>query len=344
MRHNESHPADNHRKTKDCNMTKNILIILTGGTIAMKASDKLGIVPALEFAEFLRSFPQLNSVANVEVIEYSNIPSPYMTPQMMFELAKMLDLKSVDYDGIVVTHGTDTLEETAYLCDLVLTTRIPVIFTAAMRSGSDLGLDGPRNIIGAVRVASHHDSMDKGVLVVMNDEIHTARDVVKTDTGKVDAFMSPGYGVLGTVDPDIIVYHRQTLYRESVWTDRLDVNVDLIKSVAGMDGRHIRSSVDQGAKAIVIEAMGRGNLPENLLVDIEYALSQGILIVICSRTYTGRVLPEYGYQGGGKHLQETGCILAGDLKGIKARLKLMALFGKYHDAVIAKKFFLNTVV
>ncbi|MDZ4122086.1 MAG: asparaginase domain-containing protein, partial [Candidatus Cloacimonadaceae bacterium] len=119
---------------------KKILVIMTGGTIAMKDSANLGIVPTSEFAEFLRSFPQLNSVAEVDIVEYSNIPSPYMTPQKMFDLAKYIDSRIVDYDGAVLTHGTDTLEETAYLCDLTLTTRKPVVFTAAMRSGSDLGL------------------------------------------------------------------------------------------------------------------------------------------------------------------------------------------------------------
>lgn len=320
-------------------MKKNILIVLTGGTIAMKASGPGGVVPANEFASFLRQFPQLNGVANVEVMDYLNIPSPYMTPQMMFELAKLIDLKIIDFDGVVVTHGTDTLEETAFLCDLVLTTRKPVIFTAAMRSGSELGLDGPRNIIGSVRVACHHDSMDKGVLVVMNDEIHTARDVVKSDTGKVDAFMSPGFGPIGSVDPDQVVYNRSALYRESVWTDKLDDNIDLIKAVAGMDGRHLKCSVENGAKAIVIEAFGRGNLPKTLVPDLQMAMEKNVLIVITSRTYTGRVLPEYGYEGGGKHLQELGAILAGDMKGEKVRLKLMALFGKYHDADIVKRFF-----
>ncbi|HPM04675.1 MAG TPA: asparaginase [Candidatus Cloacimonas sp.] len=320
-------------------MKKNILIVLTGGTIAMKASGQGGVVPANEFADFLRQFPQLSSVANVEVMDYLNIPSPYMTPQMMFELAKLIDLKIIDFDGVVVTHGTDTLEETAFLCDLVLTTRKPVVFTAAMRSGSELGLDGPRNIIGSVRVACHHDSMDKGVLVVMNDEIHTARDVVKSDTGKVDAFMSPGFGPIGCVDPDQVVYNRSTLFRESVWTDQLDTDIDLIKAVAGLDGRHLKSSVENGAKAIVIEAFGRGNLPKTLVPDLVEAMKKNVVIVISSRTYTGRVLPEYGYDGGGRHLQELGAILAGDMKGEKVRLKLMALFGKYHDADIVKRFF-----
>jgi L-asparaginase len=321
---------------------KNILIILTGGTISMKATPTLGVVPNDELAGFLRQFPQLDSVANVEVMDHLNLPSPYITPQMMLELAKLIDLKIIDYDGAVITHGTDTLEETAFLCDLVLTTRKPVVFTAAMRSGGDLGLDGPRNIIGAVRVASHHDSADKGVLLVMNDEIHTARDVVKSDTGKVDAFMSTAYGPLGIVDPDCVVYHRSALYRESVWTDRLDPNVDLIKAVAGMDDRHLLCSIERGAKGIVIEAFGRGNLPPALIPALKTALAQNIVVVITSRTYTGRVLPEYGYEGGGKHLEDLGAILAGDLKGVKVRLKLMALFGKYRDPDVVRRFFLQS--
>jgi len=320
-------------------LKKNILIILTGGTISMKASGTAGVVPSPDFAQFLSQFPQLNGVANVEVMDYLNVPSPYMTPQMMLDLAKLIDIKIMDFDGVVITHGTDTLEESAFLCDLVLTTRKPVVFTAAMRSGSDVGLDGPRNIIGSVRVASHHDSMDKGVLVVMNDEIHTARDVVKSDTGKVDSFVSMGYGPLGNVDPDAVVYHRSTLYRESVWTDQLDTRVDLIKAVAGMDGKYIRCSMESEAKAIVIEAFGRGNLPKAIIPDLKAAISSDILVVIASRTHTGRVLPEYGYDGGGKHLEELGAILAGDMKGIKVRLKLMALFGKYHDTDLVRRFF-----
>lgn len=323
-------------------MKKNILLILTGGTISMKSVGSLGVIPTSELADFLRQFPQLSGVANVEVMDYLNIPSPYMTPQMMFDLAKMIDLKIIDYDGVVITHGTDTLEESAFLADLVLTTRKPVVFTAAMRSGGDLGLDGPRNIIGSVRVASHHDSIDKGVLVVMNDEIHTARDVVKSDTGKVDAFMSVGVGPLGIVDPDNVVYHRSTLYRENVWTDSLDTRVDLIKAVAGMDGKYINCSIESGARAIVIEAFGRGNLPKEVLSDIKHAIEQGVLVIIASRTYTGRVLPEYGYEGGGKNLEDMGAILAGDLKGVKVRLKLMTLFGKYKDADTVRRFFLQS--
>ena len=320
-------------------MKKKVLIITTGGTISMRYDDKVGIIPDNNLAELLGNFPQLTSAAEIEVLEYSNLPSPHITPHRMFELAKMVDRKISDFDGVVITHGTDTLEETAYMLDLVLTTRIPVIFTAAMRSGSELGLDGPRNIVGAVRVAVHHESIDKGVLVVMNDEIHTARDVVKADTGKLESFFSPNYGILGIVDSDQVVYYRKLLFRENVWTDELEYNIDLIKAVAGMDGRYIDCSIEKGAKGIVIEAFGRGNLPLTMLEEIRRALARNIVVVITSRVFKGRVLPEYGYEGGGFYLKKMGVILGEDLKGVKARIKLMALFGKYKEPDLVKKYF-----
>lgn len=320
-------------------MKKKVLIITTGGTISMRYDDDLGVIQDRNLAEMLTNFPQLSNAAEIDILEYSNIPSPHMTPLMMFDLAKRVDKLSADYDGIVITHGTDTLEETAYMLDLVLTTRKPVILTAAMRSGSELGLDGPRNIVGAVRVAVHYESIDKGVLVVMNDEIHTAHDVVKADTGKLESFVSPNYGILGIVDSDRVVYHRKLLFRENVWTDELDYNIDLIKTVAGMDGRFVECSIEKGAKAIVIEAFGRGNLPLTMVEPIRKALARNIIIVITSRVFKGRVLPEYGYEGGGFHLKKMGVILGEDLKGPKARIKLMALFGKYKYPELVKKHF-----
>ena len=318
---------------------KKILVITTGGTIAMRYEKDAGVVPCDELIEFLSSFSQLKEVADIDVSEFSNVPSPHMTPEMMFELSKFLDKAIVKYDGAVITHGTDTLEETAFLLDLVLTTRKPVILTAAMRSGNDIGLDGPRNIIGSVRVAAHPSSIDKGVLVVMNDEIHTARDVLKADTGRVNSFESPGYGAIGLLDTDDVVYHRQILYRENVWTPKINPEVDLIKVTAGMDGRYIQASIDCGVKGIVIEALGKGNIPPSMIPALLDALKRNIVVVVVSRVNTGRVLPEYGYIGGGKDLASYGVILGGDLKGPKARIKLMCLLGKYDDIESIKKFF-----
>lgn len=320
-------------------MKKKVLIITTGGTISMRHVPEVGIIPNNNLIELLNNFPQLSSAAEIDIFEYSNLPSPHITPQQMFELAKIVDSKIRDFDGVVITHGTDTLEETAYMLDLVLTTRKPVILTAAMRSGSELGLDGPRNIVGSVRVAVHHESIDKGVLVVMNDEIHTAHDVVKADTGKLEAFSSPNYGILGIIDTDRVVYHRKLLFRDNVWTNEIEYNIDLIKAGAGMDGRFIEASIKNGAKGIVIEAFGRGNLPLAMLESLRKAIARDIVVVITSRVYKGRVLPEYGYEGGGFHLQKMGVILGEDLKGPKARIKLMALFGKYKEPELVKKYF-----
>ena len=322
-------------------MKKKILIITTGGTIAMKYDKDFGVLPNNELIEMLHSFPQLQDVAPIDVYEFTNLPSPQITPHKMLELSRLVKQKIDDYDGVVITHGTDTLEESAYFLDLILDVQKPVIFTAAMRSGSELGLDGPRNIVGAVRVANDEQSWGKGVLVVMNDEIDCARDVVKTDSGKTDAFNTPAYGLLGIIDPDRVIYYRDSKIKEKIITDTIEQKVDLIKCVSGMQSHHIDSSIENGAKAIVIEAFGRGNVPKTIIPSLKKAIEKNILIVAVSRTYTGRVLAEYGYEGGGRYLDKMGVILGSDLKGPKMRLKLMLLFGKYNDPEKVKNYIIN---
>lgn len=322
-------------------MKKKILIITTGGTIAMKHNSPFGVIPNDEFAEHLRSFPQLEKIAAIDVLEFSNVPSPFIDPHKMLELAKTIDEKIIDYDGVVITHGTDTLEETAYMLDLVLETNKPVIFTAAMRSNSELGLDGPRNIVGAVRVAGTNRSSNRGVLVVMNDEINSARDVVKVDSSKTDAFASPSLGLLGIVDPDKVIFYRKAEIIEKIHTNTIESNIDLIKCCSGMDGRYIDASIAGGAKAIVIEAFGRGNVPVTILPSLEKALAKEILIVLVSRTHTGRVLPEYGYKGGGLYLEKLSVQLGIDITGPKMRIRLMVLFGKFQTIINVKNYLKN---
>ena len=307
----------------------------------MKQNSPVGVVPNDEFAKHLKTFPNLTNIAVIDVYEFMNVPSPYITPEDMLDLSQLVDKKSKDYDGIVITHGTDTLEETAYFLDLTLQTNIPVVFSAAMRSGSELGLDGPRNIVGAVRVAATERSKGKGVLVVLNDEIDSARDVVKSDSGKTDSFVTPSYGLLGIIDPDRVIYYRESLNLEKILTDKIESNIDIVKCYSGSDGRFIKSSIENGASAVVIEAFGRGNIPRKMLPAVEEALEKNILIVVCSRTYKGRVISEYGYPGGGKYLSNKGVILGGDLRGNKMRIKLMILFGKYNDSKRVKKYLIE---
>ena len=323
---------------------KKILIITTGGTIAMKYDPQKGVVPDTDLVTFLKTFPQIRNIADIDVYEFTNLPSPHLTPDKILELVKIIREKHENYDGFVITHGTDTLEESSYLVNLLIDTLRPIVFTAAMRSGSELGLDGPRNIVGALRVACDPRSVGRGVLVVMNDEIHFARDVVKTDTGKTDAFDTPNFGMLGIIDIDKVIYYRYPLVKESISTDVLDTNIYLIKSVMGMDGKLLEACIQNNAKAVVIEAFGRGNVPPSIIPAIRKALDKNILIVVVSRTYTGRVLPEYGYIGGGKYLNDMGVILGGDIRGPKMRMKLMALFGKLKDPNLVREYLLNNTL
>ncbi|MDA3839014.1 MAG: asparaginase [Candidatus Delongbacteria bacterium] len=306
---------------------KKILVITTGGTISMKAS-KSGIIPSLNGREILELIPQIKNIADLTLHEFSNIPSPMMTPQMMFELSKYISKVIDDYDGIVVTHGTDTVEETAYMLFITLQTLKPVILTAAMRSNEESGLDGPRNLLNAIRVASNKKSIDRGVVLAINDEIFSAREVYKSSTNLTNAFEAPHYGILGIIDADDVIYYRRSEFRYKYEVENLEYKVELIKLYSGVGRKFIDCSIAAGTKGIVIEAFGRGNVNPEIKAGILDAIKLGIPVIITSRVPTGRVLGIYAYEGGAKQLEEAGAIMAGDLNGNKARLKLMVLLGK----------------
>ena len=180
-------------------MHKKVLILTTGGTIAMKLDPELGVIPAVSGEDLVDSVPGLRDVCPVEVRAFSNVPSPHMTPRLMFELSGIIEeaLQRDDVLGAVVTHGTDTLEETVYLLDLLHAGDKPVCVTGAMRSGTDVSYDGTVNLLDAVRVAAAPEARGKGVLVVLNDEIHAAREVTKTHSANVKTFESPFWGRQG---------------------------------------------------------------------------------------------------------------------------------------------------
>ena len=275
--------------------------------------------------------------ANVSVtqIKFSSIPSPHMTPVRMRELCLKLEELAAGgkYDGIVVTHGTDTLEESAFLADIYLKKRIPVVFTAAMRSPAEMGVDGPRNLRGALLVASNPEVHKLGITVVLGDEIHAAGRVTKTYTSNVSSFASPGYGPLGFVDQDRILLQRMPLWRLHLPPGELIMNrrIGLVRIASGFGAREIRFSADSEDPGLVIEAFGRGNVPVDVAFAIEYAVNKGTIVCVSSRCYIGRVLGVYGYSGGGIDLEQKGAIFAGDMQGHKLRLFLMACVGMKMD-------------
>ncbi len=299
------------------------------------------IAPAKNGKEFLSSVPEIERLAQTEWIEFSNIDSSDMTPELMFRLARLVTshISRKEIDGIIITHGTDTLEETAYMIDLLVEHCKPVVLTAAMRSFDEVGTDAPTNLLAAVKTAASNVCPDAGTLVVMNEEIHAAREVRKTYTSNVATFESPGYGLLGIVDEDRVIIFRKSLIREAIPAERIEPDVQLFKMTAGDDGRLVGYAVDNQVKGIVIEGLGRGNIPSSATEQVLRAIHQNIPVVITSRCFKGRVLGIYGGTGGGKKLHEAGIIYGGDLSGQKARIKLMVTLGVTSDLGKIKQIF-----
>jgi L-asparaginase len=314
-------------------MKKKIMIIHTGGTIAMSEDIGTGTIKPNPLNPLSASLAILEPYAGIRVDDYMNIPSPHITPQHMFGLAKKIEeyLTNPDMDGIVLTHGTDTLEETAYMLDLLIQSNKPIIVTGAMRSSNEMGADGPLNLLQSVRVAASDQAVGKGVLVVFNDEIHTAKNVTKTHASNVSTFQSPQYGPIGIITKHAISFHHMPIVRDHYGIKQLTKEVGLLKAFAGMDGKWVEAIIDQGVDGLVFEAFGQGNLPPSVVPILKRATKQGIPIVLVSRCYNGIVEGIYGYEGGGKQLQELGIIFSNGLNGQKARLKLMVALEKTSD-------------
>jgi L-asparaginase len=320
-----------------------IYMIFTGGTISMKIDDVSHTVkPSLSAKEIMQSLLHSELYHELEVIEFSEIPSPSMTPEMMLEIAKLIKnlIANEDPTGFVIVHGTDTLEETAFFLDTIIDTEIPIVLTGSMKSSSELGFDGINNLVSSILVAKSTKSHSRGVLVVMNDQINAASEVTKSNTLSLDTFKSLDYGPLGMVDNKEVLYHRSvTVPRKKIIVDNIVSEVYLLKAYSGCDSLIIDFLVEQKAKGIVIEALGRGNLPPKMITGIKNALNNQIPVIICTRCPSGRALDSYGYVGGGKYLTEAGCIMSSTLNGQKARILLLLALSKSNEHDFLKGLF-----
>ena len=303
-----------------------VVVVATGGTIAMKVDPQRGgPVPALTGEELVEAAPELRDLARIRVVNFSNIPSDHMVPENWLELSRTVDglLDDPATAGVVVTHGTDTLEETAYFLDLTLKNVKPVVCIGAQRNASEKDSDGPRNLVNAVRQILSPDALGQGVTVTMNHYINAAREVRKTHTEDVDTFHSGKYGYAGYVDQDRVVYFNKSVRRQRLPLPSRLPRVDLVSMYPGADGRFVRYAVDSGTDGLVIAALGVGNVNEPMYEAIKYAREKGVPAVISTRVYYGRVLPLYGFKGGGATLKEAGAVFGDDLTPWKARILLM---------------------
>ncbi len=314
-----------------------VVVLSTGGTIASTHSqEEGGYASSLQGQELVAAVLGLEGVARIEVQDVVNVGSTNMTPALWLEVSRRADaaLAREEVAGVLVTHGTDTMEETAYFLDLTVAGPKPVIMVGAMRAASEWDADGPRNLLDAARVAVSEEARGKGALVVLNGEIHAAREVTKTHSLAVETFGTPEFGALGIVDPDGVRFYRAPLRRQSlpIPHDAVLPTVDIIPNYAGSDGRLIRGLLGEGpVDGLVIDAAGAGNIAAPLFEAVEEARAAGIAVVITSRTHGGRVLPLYAGGGGGTTLHELGCVFADNLSAQKARVLLIAALTRTED-------------
>jgi len=307
-----------------------IVVLFTGGTISMRHDPAAGgAVPALAGRDILALVPELSEIAELEVDDFGSHPGPHMTTELMWKLRNRIaaHLGRPEVRGIVVTHGTDSLEESAYLAARSLAHEKPIVFTGAMRTSSDLGWDGPSNLGAATRVAGSEEARGMGVLVVMSDRVYPGLDVTKAHTHMLDAFESPGLGPIGVVDDGRVIFRRALPAPGDVLDPpRLGAPVDIVSAYAGADAR-LLDAARTDAVGVVIAAMGRGNIPPAMVPGVERWIGDGKPVVITSRSWRGRVGHTYGYFGGGRRLHELGAIFAGNRRPQQARIDLMLALG-----------------
>ena len=320
-----------------------IQMIATGGTIAMKIDPvKKAPVPAISGEDLVSTVPEIAKIARIEVKNLANVPSDYMDPGLWVKLQKAVveALARPEVVGVIVSHGTDTLEETAYFLDLTVNSEKPIVLIGAQHNASERDFDGPRNLVNAARICVAPDARGKGAVIALNNQINAAREVTKTHTSDVETFKSGDFGFLGNVDNDRVIYYRAPLRRQYIplVQDKLS-SVEIVSMYGGADGTMVRAAITAGAKAIVIQALGWGNMNIPMFEAVQEAIAKNVVVIVSTRVPNGRVLPVYGFKGGGKTLKEAGAVMADNLSPQKARILAMLLLQKETKPEEMQKYF-----
>jgi L-asparaginase len=301
-----------------------VVVVSTGGTIAMRPEPATGkLVPAMSGEELVEMLGW-EGPSELALDDFASVPSFDMHGDLALALSDRVGEHCRDdgVAGVVVTHGTDTMEESVYTIDRLLDSDKPVVLTGAQRGADQRDTDGPRNLRDAIRVALAPAASGRGAMIAFAGEVHAAREARKVHTSALRAFGSPGYGPIGHVDGESVVFARRPDRRPALPRPSGGMpQVDLIRLHAGSDDCFLRASLAAGSRAIVLEGTGRGNANEQVVPGVRAAVAAGVPVVVCSRCAAGRVAPVYG-RGGGQDLAEAGALFAGDLAGPKARVLL----------------------
>jgi L-asparaginase len=311
-----------------------VVVLATGGTIASTYDEEIGALrAALTGDEIVASVEGLSEIAVVEVEQVANVNSRDMTPEIWLELSRRANqlLSRPDVAGIVVTHGTDTLEETAYFLDLTVTSEKPVVVVGAQRAPTMYDTDGPRNMLNAVRVAVSAEAVGMGTMVVMNGQINAAREVTKTNTLDVETFQTLDFGILGVADIETVRFYRAPVRRQSLPLPAGAAlgNVVIHTEYAGSDGRALDLLLEDGElDGVVVAGLGLAHVSTPTLEALRRVRAAGIPVVVASRVPTGRIVPLYANN---IDLLEIGAVQADNLSPQKARVLLLAAMTRTTD-------------
>lgn len=324
-----------------------IYILATGGTIAGSADAELSssyTSGTITVDKLISAVPKINEIATIKGEQISQIGSQEMNNEIWLKLAKRVNelLNSDKADGIVITHGTDTMEETAYFLNLVVKSKKPIVMVGAMRNSTSMSPDGPLNLFNAVNVAINKDSYNKGVLVAMNDEIHAAREITKTNTTGVDTFKSPNAGKIGSVFYGDVKYYMNPIRKHTINSD-FDIasikelpRVDIIYSHANDNPDFVNIAIKNGTKGIISAGMGNGNPFPSVLQALSNGVKSGVVVVRNSRTGSGETT-----MNGEVDDTKYGFLTSDNLNPQKARVLLMLALTKTNDQAKIQEFFLT---
>ncbi|MFA9428504.1 asparaginase [Natronorubrum sp. A-ect3] len=322
-------------------MLPTIAVLSTGGTIASTGSEA-GATPSKRGAELVEAVPELETHAELTVEEIAQVPSYDMTFETMAELAAAVQrAAAAGADGVVVTHGTDTIEESAYFLDLTLDCAIPVVFTGAQRRPDETSPDGPANLLAAVRAASH-EQFDDGVYVAANGEVHAARDVTKTHTSALETFGSPSTGPVASLTRSAVrIIREPRSYSATFDVATVTSDVAIVTSCADMGRRQLDHALEDDVDGIVVNGTGLGNTTSELGDGIADAVAADTPVVVVSRCQAGTTAPVYGGGGGGTTLQSHGAVHGDDLPAHKARIKLAVICSLTDDFADRQRLFVG---
>lgn len=308
-------------------MNRKVSLITTGGTIASKEISKGLLISGAMTGKELTSLCQLPNDIEVKVIDVMQKPSMHIDFDSMLQIreAILTELKDESVSGIVVTHGTDSLEETAYFLDLTVDDHRPIVVTGSQRSLQDVGTDVYSNLRNSIYVAVDSSMSGVGVVVVFNERIYSAKYVKKVHASNLQGFESFGYGYLGIIDNDIVNIYQKPVHKDNYSITKLLPRVDIIKCYSGADGMFIDACVNAGSKGIVLEGVGRGQVSPYMMESVKDAIGKGIYVIVTTSAKEGKVYPSYSYIGSAYDLQQNGAILGQDYDSKKARIKLAVL-------------------